>query len=412
MSVARQQFPFTCVAPIVAGASSELRRTLSALAREHSGPASTLSTIDGLHFARFVVLDAGRDADGHFLPPALVFSSWHDGHAESHRNALATRAADVLSEAFSYCEGAPSKSSGQGLATFLQRHTIPALSYFNAVPRRTVRQLRLEQSLVHELRRLLPSVAGQDAIGIHRELRRSAQDDPGLRWLFEPSPRILPSADERAVRWLMWLVRNAPRLLLFFMSLPALRRAERRESGTAGSVSLEPPPAQAAADATQNAYNSVTAIKKGVLRRRALHLFLDLLGVIGSMRTDLSGIATMRFAHWTELDLGRRLLFCSVYDGSWESYMSDFIELAGWGLTGVWSNTVGFPPADWLVLNGARHEQGFRRFVRQHELETAFWYRRYPGSSCENIADASVLRSELRRERLSATEAAAWLSRF
>ena len=37
------------------------------------------------------------------------------------------------------------------------------------------------------------------------------------------------------------------------------------------------------------------------------------------------------------------LLFLSNYGGSWESYLEDFITKAHSGLTGIWSNTVGFP---------------------------------------------------------------------
>ena len=129
------------------------------------------------------------------------------------------------------------------------------------------------------------------------------------------------------------------------------------------------------------------------------------------MRTALSGIVAMRFAHWAELDGGRRLLFCSVYDGSWETYMSDFIELAGWGLTGVWSHTLRYPPTDFLILNGARHEQWFRRFVREAEIEAPLFYRAYPGPSCEQLGDASSIRRGLRTAR-GAHEVKRWLSLF
>jgi hypothetical protein len=117
----------------------------------------------------------------------------------------------------------------------------------------------------------------------------------------------------------------------------------------------------------------------------------------------------MRFAHWCTVDHDARLLFCSMYDGAWESYMADFVHLAGWGLTGVWSNTEGYPDTDYLVLNGARDERGFRRFVREREVEASFWFRAYPGITGENIQDHSAIRAGLLRP-LAAGERADWLT--
>ncbi len=171
------------------------------------------------------------------------------------------------------------------------------------------------------------------------------------------------------------------------------------------------PPAQAAPDCAQNPYNNVTVVKSGAIRANTMMLFLDLLHTIASRRSDLSGITTIRFAHWAPLDSGRRLLFCSVYDGSWEAYMSDFVHLAGWGLTGVWTNTQSFPPTTWLLLGGARHEQAFRTFVRTMEVETQFWYRGYPALSRDQIVDADLVRRGL----ASGSDHAggnAWLSLF
>jgi hypothetical protein len=62
-----------------------------------------------------------------------------------------------------------------------------------------------------------------------------------------------------------------------------------------------------------------------------------------------------------------------------------------------------------LVLNGARDEKGFRRFVREREVETEFWFRAYPGIAGENIQDNSVIREGLSRP-LAAEERSKWLS--
>src|SRR5262249_57813839 len=96
-------------------------------------------------------------------------------------------------------------------------------------------------------------------------------------------------------------------------------------------------------------------------------------------RGRLARVTTIHFARWVFLDGKRRLLFASNYDGSLESYMDDFINKVGWGLNLVFSNGVGYPRTDWLVLGGAKDEQKFKRFIRRHELATEGWDKAHPG---------------------------------
>jgi hypothetical protein len=67
----------------------------------------------------------------------------------------------------------------------------------------------------------------------------------------------------------------------------------------------------------------------------------------------LSDIGTIHFARWVTVPGSRDLLFLSNYDASWESYLEDFITRAHTGLTGVWSNSIGFPRSENLVQKGA-----------------------------------------------------------
>ncbi|MBV8455159.1 MAG: hypothetical protein JO122_00915, partial [Acetobacteraceae bacterium] len=73
----------------------------------------------------------------------------------------------------------------------------------------------------------------------------------------------------------------------------------------------------------------------------------------------LSDIGTIHFARWVTPPGTRDLLFFSNFDSSWESYLEDFITLAHAGLTGVWSNSIGFP----------RSENLFQKARRQHPCE-------------------------------------------
>src|SRR5262249_30863844 len=123
-------------------------------------------------------------------------------------------------------------------------------------------------------------------------------------------------------------------------------------------------------------------------------------------RGDLGGITSIHYARWMILD-DRRLLFFSNFDGSWESYLGEFVDQASSGLTSVWSNTVGFPPARWLLGAGARDEERFKNWTRTHQIETQVWYSAYPKLSVQNINDNTKLRRGL-ANRPSDDELAAW----
>ncbi len=89
----------------------------------------------------------------------------------------------------------------------------------------------------------------------------------------------------------------------------------------------------------QNHMASITIVKPGWLRRTALWSVLWAVNLLARARAthgELSGIPSIHFAHWSMIDNGRRLLFLSNFDGSWENYLDDFIDKAArrpdWGL--------------------------------------------------------------------------------
>ena len=57
----------------------------------------------------------------------------------------------------------------------------------------------------------------------------------------------------------------------------------------------------------------------------------------------------IHFARWMRLPGTDQLLFFSNYDGSWESYLEDFITRAHQGQSAAWSHGVGFPATRFLI---------------------------------------------------------------
>ena len=106
----------------------------------------------------------------------------------------------------------------------------------------------------------------------------------------------------------------------------------------------------------QNHMGSVVHVKPGLLRAVLIRAGLWGLGLaVRVIATDgyLGSMRTIHFAHWALVSNGGRLVFFSNFDGSWESYLDDFIEKAHAGLTLAWGNCVGFPGAQYLVFEGA-----------------------------------------------------------
>ena len=127
-------------------------------------------------------------------------------------------------------------------------------------------------------------------------------------------------------------------------------------------------------------------------------------------RGRLARVGTIHFARWVFLDDRRRLLFCSNYDGSLESYMDDFINKAGFGLNLVFSNGIGYPRTRFLIFGGAKEEQQFKNFLRRHQLPTDVWYKAYPGLTAFDLARNSRIREGLARKATTDAEARRWLA--
>jgi deferrochelatase/peroxidase EfeB len=122
-------------------------------------------------------------------------------------------------------------------------------------------------------------------------------------------------------------------------------------------------------------------------------------------------LGTIHFARWVLIPGTNQLMFFSNFGGSWESYLEDFITQAHGGLTGVWSNTEGFPRTKNLFQDGATDGDRFKRWARRRQTPTRFWYSAYPYLTTARIRLNCALRHGL---AVAATEDAAadWLSCF
>jgi hypothetical protein len=159
---------------------------------------------------------------------------------------------------------------------------------------------------------------------------------------------------------------------------------------------------------------AVAPMKPGWFRRLTLRgaMWLTSQALARSgIRGSLGGVSVVQYARWILLPGTDQLVFLSNYDGAWESYLEDFIDLVPYGPTAIWTNCQGFPRTKWLFGQGAADGDRFRRWVRRQQIPTAFWYAAYPDLTLERIRINAQIRLGIAAARNDA-DAQAWLALF
>ena len=199
----------------------------------------------------------------------------------------------------------------------------------------------------------------------------------------------------------------------------AIRRSETRNRG------LNPEPnrdtvaaimARENKSAVQNHMASVVRLVPSPFRRRitlplALRIVLEGLANKAYRPGFLGSLGTVQYARWVHLPRTNNYVFYSNYDGSFESYLEDFITKASFGMTGVWSHSVGFPETKFLFFGGSEDGDRFKRYARGSMIPTPFWFSAYPNLSGEQIRRNALIRDGLARID-TASDAAAWVDLF
>jgi Dyp-type peroxidase family len=164
----------------------------------------------------------------------------------------------------------------------------------------------------------------------------------------------------------------------------------------------------------QNHITAVTALKPGWFRK--LTLALSLWGIKELVTYwyrpgFVLNMGTIHKAKWFRPPGTDKLIFLANYDGSWESYLEDFVMKAHAGQSAAWSNGVGFPRTSFLINEGAQDGDRFKRWVRRQQVPTQFWYNRYPALTTDQIRRNALIHDGLVRATTD-TAARAWLDCF
>jgi hypothetical protein len=415
------QDTFMIVAPIRAGALADVRAVLATMTPQ-PGTADPDNAVfpfrafATLHVARFLIIDDQTLDDRNAYPgnafsppPSLAFLGDCDGSADAFLDEAATRA-PRLAELFRHCE----EFDGSDLRGWMQAHSVrPATSYVNWVGR-SVRQVHEETALHDALRAALPTVAGTSALERAQALRHAVRMTLTREAATPVARRITMLASFLSLPVLALLL-----LPVLVAALPAFLLILRQREQTDPVIVPRVPAVRVAALSVQddhdvtNAFSAVGSLKPGRFR---LYLTKLILWVVNwstrhiYVRGRLARVGTIHFARWVFLDDRARLFFASNYDGSLDSYMDDFINKVAFGLNLVFSNGIGYPKTDFLVIGGARREQDFKAFLRRHQILTDVWYKAYPGRTTYDLARSHRVRLGYEQGHIRAADAARWLA--
>jgi len=169
--------------------------------------------------------------------------------------------------------------------------------------------------------------------------------------------------------------------------------------------------------AVQNHMLSVQRLIPENFRRRiTLPLMLHgIISVLGGQRFRpgfLANVGTVHYARWFHLPNTNNYVFAANYDGSFESYLEDFIAKAALGTNLAWGNCEGFPQMKGLFEGGCEDGDRFKRYARRSMQPTRCWYSAYPEKSAEQIRRNAIIRDGLTKPTISPSDAQAWLDMF
>jgi hypothetical protein len=363
-----------------------------------------------VHFLRWVIVPPAEEGQTHLL----VYGSDFDGTRAEHLHELFRVSGAGLNKIYAHCIGSPRFEKADDLRQYFEANRLEASASYSGTRDRSAREIVAEDELEVAISNYLDTKAGRKAAqkNGYDAVKEFVASMPKPPLDVTKPPRSTESVLSRLLHgpafWPLVVIAGSVVAVptLFFAGAVKLREWTEKDDVTSQSEAelqaLEKlKNREDHRGLVQNQLTHVVAIKPGWFRMRTLKLVLwsiDFLAKHYYNQGNLGGIPSIHYARWMILEKRRQLLFFSNFDGSWESYLGDFVDQAARGLTSVWSNTVGFPRASFLLEKGARDEERFKNWTRRHQIETQIWYSAYPSFTVQNVNDNTKLRAGLARK--------------
>lgn len=413
-----QQNPLTVVAGIITGQEAALTALLTRLGGDPAGnEALPLGKVTTLHFGCFVTLNGDPP-----YPPYLVFESNFDGDTESYLDQLTAVGLQGLAAIFGHCVGFPENADAELTKAYLLGHSVPAAAFYVACRGQSVGAIRNAIAVREAIESFLDDQQSAGALeGLSaRRIHERIQAHLARPEIVSPEVSQVTAAQwaSRARRNTILLVLIALPLVILLLPLIVLwlllLRLREHHDNTARPLPplpIDPRNLENPDIHTQSHLTTMVTVRPGAIRSFSLGLVLKITSLLAhkvAIAGNLLGIPTIHFARWAMMDNNRRMIFFSNYDGSWASYLGDFVDKAKYGLTAIWGNTDRFPPSRWLVLGGAALILPFEEWSHEHNVYAPFYYRAYPSATVANLLNDLYIRDNVGRT-MNDSEAAEFL---
>jgi hypothetical protein len=419
-----KQHPLTILAPVKRDKVEELDKRLCII-RENlqTGTETEFKKVSSLHYGRFVILNKDSFRDEPTVPVGirLIFSTNFDGNKENHLAELVTQITKYIDDLYECCEGypEPGNRTTESRKSYLEKYSIKTSAFYNGAPGRSVQQVHQESALRDHICNYISNNrwdVNATAVDIHRAIRKEIDSRPEFEWSKQ-------KAEVQKINWLnliaygLLLIAAIPLIIIGVIYLFLFHELWNKKQ-TLTLSQLDDKKVNKLKEVEdlfpQNQFTQVAVLKPNFIRRLNFQIWMLRTRVLATnvfVHGKLLNIPTIHFARWVLIDKNRHVLFFSNFDGNWQQYLGDFIDQSGWGLTGIFSNTVNFPKTRFMVTGGAYDEEHFLAWSRSTQVPTQVWYCPYPHLSIKNINNNTKIRNELRMD-LNEKQAKVFLKRF
>jgi hypothetical protein len=388
--------------------------------------------IKNLHFARWFLIEGATDSSGNKFPNSLAFVTDFDGDVDDHLHEIMIKSGKGIDTIYQYCKGYPSKGSKDipTAVKYFKSHIHKNQLFWTTLRGGTVEQLLGEQHLRESIERYLTEETSKGHFKnlspdqIKERILEFVEADSNLNWALQK--RAAPGFKwnfnyyGKLVFKLSLILVLLPLILFLFVPIWVLllsRIFEKRDDKNRKEIIRSKAELELLDKEDRIYMNQFTifgTIKKPYwYRLTTLRMGLWLFATNGAYRATkgkLSGIESIHFARWCIFNNGKNVMFLSNYDGSWQIYLSEFIDRSAAAMNLTFGTTVGYPKVKYLFAQGAFDEQAFKTVVRNNQYPTQVFYSKYPYLTSKNINNNARIRKGL--DGSSKESTSDWLKRF
>lgn len=367
-----------------------------------------LEKINSVHFARWIIAPATDK-----FKASVIYSANVDGTVEQHFKDLVEHLTEGLDAILSHCEGYPhaDQLNNETRLRFLQQHFLKTPTFYVGAPNRTVEQIRNEEKLHVSLQHFIKENKGnwktkkEAYAAIKDHVKNDSQWDWARKNYHLPKQRPL-----MMILAILLILALLPFLILAILCIHIFYEIPSKPYGkTINEIPIEDMARlQKNEDIIyQNQLSQVFETKSGL--RKLMLRFLLWVTNYGAknwfVKGELFGTPTIHFARWVFIDGGKRFVFFSNFDGTYDGYLGDFVDNNGWGLNAIYGAAVGYPRTKFMFGGGSYNFQEFLGWGRITQVSTPVWYSAYPWNSLPEVVKRTEIRVKLfQKESLNENE--------